>query len=275
MNSIELCDVTKRFGAMTAVDRVSLIIDEPGVVAMLGPNGAGKTTTIDMLLGLRRPTSGSVRIFGIDPSVARVRERIGCAPQQSGVPESLRVREILEFVAQQYPRAFDVSQTLSDFGLTQYARRQAGVLSGGELRRLTLALAFIGMPDLVMLDEPTNGLDLEARRGVWDYIRAYAAGGGTVLLTTHHMEEAEALASRIVVLNNGRIVRDGSAQEIRRSGTRRVSYVDSSGSKIVLSTDDSDTVVRELVRSDVAFSDLCVTGQSLEDAILSLFEEAV
>jgi len=275
VNSIELCDVTKRFGAMTAVDRVSLIIDEPGVVAMLGPNGAGKTTTIDMLLGLRRPTSGSVRIFGIDPSVARVRERIGCAPQQSGVPESLRVREILEFVAQQYPRAFDVSQTLSDFGLTQYARRQAGVLSGGELRRLTLALAFIGMPDLVMLDEPTNGLDLEARRGVWDYIRAYAAGGGTVLLTTHHMEEAEALASRIVVLNNGRIVRDGSAQEIRRSGTRRVSYVDSSGSKIVLSTDDSDTVVRELVRSDVAFSDLCVTGQSLEDAILSLFEEAV
>ncbi len=275
MNSIELLEVTKRFGAMTAVDRVSLSIDNPGVVAMLGPNGAGKTTTIDMLLGLRRPTSGSVRVFGVDPSVARVRERIGCAPQQSGVPESLRVNEILEFVAAQYPRAFAVSQMLSDFGLTQYARRQAGVLSGGELRRLTLALAFIGMPDLVMLDEPTNGLDLEARRGVWEYINAYADGGGTVLLTTHHMEEAEALASRIVVLNNGRIVRDGSAQEIRRSGTRRVSYVDSSGSKVVFSTDDSDAAVRELVRGDVAFRDLCVTEQSLEDAILSLFEEAV
>ena len=273
MSIVEINDVYKRFGAVTAVEGLSLSIDEPGVVALLGPNGAGKTTTIDMLLGLRRPTTGSVRVLGRDPSVSHVRERIGCAPQQGGVPESLRVREILEFVAAQYPRSITVKQALSDFSLTSYAGRQAGVLSGGELRRLTLALAFIGKPDLVFLDEPTNGLDVEARRSVWEYIRAYASGGGTILLTTHHMEEAEALASRICVMNKGRLVREGTPAEIRRGGLRRVSYLDAAGAKVVTETGDSDAFVRDLVLNDVPFRDLCVVEQSLEDAVLSLLEE--
>jgi ABC-2 type transport system ATP-binding protein len=270
---VEIGEVYKRFGAVTAVDGLSLSIGEPGVVALLGPNGAGKTTTIDMLLGLRRPTAGTVRIFDTDPASARARARVGCVPQQSGVPETLLVREILEFVAAQYPRSIAIPQMLSDFGLSRYAERQAGVLSGGELRRLTLALAFIGMPELVFLDEPTNGLDIEGRRGVWEYIRAYANTGGTVLLTTHHMEEAEALASRIAVMNKGRVVREGTAGEIRRGGLRRVSYVDSSGEKVVLATGDSDGVVRDLVRNNVPFSDLSIIDQSLEDAVLSLLQE--
>lgn len=273
MSIVALQNVSKQFGAVQAVDNLSFSIDEPGVLALLGPNGAGKTTTIDMLLGLRRPTSGKVRVFGSDPGIAHVRERIGCAPQQSGVPETLLVREILEFVAAQYARSMPVLRALGDFGLTAYAKRQAGVLSGGELRRLTLALAFIGKPDLVFLDEPTNGLDVETRRAVWDYIDAYASGGGTVLLTTHHMEEAETLASRIVVMNNGSVVREGTAQDFRRSGLRRVTYVDASGVKVVLNTEDSDTVVRDLVRSGVPFSDLSIAEQSLEDAVLSLLKE--
>jgi ABC-2 type transport system ATP-binding protein len=274
VNIVALQSVSKRFGSLVAVDTLNLSIDEPGVLALLGPNGAGKTTTIDMLLGLRKPSSGTVRVFGIDPAVPSIRERIGCAPQQSGVPDSLRVCEILEFVAAQYPRSLSVSQALSDFGLTIYGKRQAGVLSGGELRRLSMALAFIGRPDLVFLDEPTNGLDVEARRSVWEYIRTYATAGGTVLLTTHHMEEAETLASRIVVMNNGRLVREGTAREIRSGGLRRVSYVDENGNKVVRATEDSDAFVRDLVLRNVAFSDLCVVDQSLEDAVLSLLEEA-
>jgi ABC-2 type transport system ATP-binding protein len=126
---------------------------------------------------------------------------------------------------------------------------------------------------LVFLDEPTNGLDVESRRSVWEYIRSYAGSGGTVLLTTHHMEEAEALASRIIVMSKGRLVREGTSTEIRRGRLRRVSYLDSSGARVVMATEDSDGLVRDLVHRDVAFSDLSVADQSLEDAVLSLLEE--
>lgn len=289
MNIIEIKHLKKSFGAVPAVDGISLAVSEPGVVALLGPNGAGKTTTLDLLLGLRRPDAGSVRIFGGDPSNAPVRRRIGCAPQQSGVPETLRVHEVAAFVAKQYPQALPVAQTLEAFGLTKLANRQAGVLSGGELRRLTLALAFIGNPDLVVLDEPTIGLDLEARRAAWEYTRAFAARGGSVLLTTHHMEEAEALASRIMVMNGGRIVRDGTAQEIRGAGrARRLVYIGApfdpaayglrahiqrDGDTVTLATDDADAAVRALVQSEVPFKNLVISERSLEDAVLSLIEE--
>lgn len=289
MNIIEIERLKKSFGAVTAVDRITFTVREPGVVALLGPNGAGKTTTIDLLLGLRRADSGTVRIFGGDPSQAPVRRRMGCTPQQSGVPETLRVREVAAFVAAQYPQALPIAQTLDDFGLTKLAKRQAGVLSGGEMRRLTLALAFVGKPDLVVLDEPTVGLDLESRRAAWEYIRAYAKAGGAVLLTTHHMEEAEALASRIMVMNGGRIVRDGTPQEIRGAGhSRRLAYVGMpfdpnafglrahiarEGDTVILATDDADAAVRALVQSEVPFKNLVISERSLEDAVLSLIEE--
>ena len=289
MSIIEIKQLKKSFGAVTAVDGISLTVTEPGIVALLGPNGAGKTTTIDMLLGLRRPSSGSVRIFSGDPSKDHVRVRIGCAPQQSGVPETIRVREALQFVAKQYPQALPIDEAIDAFALTKVAKRQAGVLSGGELRRLALALAFIGKPDLVVLDEPTTGLDLEARRAVWEYIGAYARGGGSVLLTTHYMEEAQALASRILVMNAGRIVRDGTAKEIRETGqVRRLVYVgapfdpaayglrariEREGDTVTLATDDADAAVRALVQSEVPFKNLVISERSLEDAVLSLIEE--
>lgn len=274
MSIVELRDLRKSYGATVAVSGITLTIEEPGVLAILGPNGAGKTTTLEILLGLRRPDAGEARVFGVNPMQPQVRTRIGAAPQQSGVPPTLRVREIVEFVAAQYPRPRSVSEMLDAFGLTKLARRQCGGLSGGELRRLSLAIAFVGQPDLAVLDEPTNGLDLEARRAVWDYVRAYAAYGGTVLLTTHYMEEAEALASRIVVVGSGRILREGTPEQIRQtSANRRLIYVDASGKSVTLAAADTDAAVRELVRSNVPFSNLQILSGTLEDAVLSLLEE--
>ncbi len=204
MSIVALDRVRKSFGSVTAVSGLSLEIERPGVTALLGPNGAGKTTTIDMLLGLRRPDAGTVHVLGMNPASARARRYVGCTPQQSSVPDALRVSEIVRFVADQYPDPLPAEQMLSDFGLTHLADRQAGVLSGGEVRRLMLVLAFVGRPKLVVLDEPTNGLDPETRRRVWDYVRGFSGRGGTVMLTTHHMEEAEALASRIVVVDRER-----------------------------------------------------------------------
>ena len=291
MSILELRNVRKRFGALTAVDGISLSVEGPGVVALLGPNGAGKTTTIDMLLGSRRPDEGSVRVFGGDPCVPQVRTHLGCVPQQSGVPENLRVREVLEFVAAQYPRARPAAEMLEGFGLTALSRRSAGVLSGGELRRLALALAFISSPKLVVLDEPTSGLDVEARRTVWEYVRSYADGGGTVLLTTHHMEEAQTLAGRIIVINRGRVVRDGTPAQIREAGAaRRLVYAGDpfdpaahglnaslacTDGLVSVATDDTDAAIRALVRSNVRFSNLSILDRSLEDAVLSLLEEPV
>lgn len=289
MNIIACDRVTKSFGAVTAVDALTFSITTPGVTALLGSNGAGKTTTIDMLTGVRRANSGTVRVFGADPANAKTRAQIACVPQQSGVPETLRVREIIEFVAQQYPNPMPVAQAISDFGLTNLRQRQAGGLSGGELRLLTLALAFVGRPDLVFLDEPTNGLDVEARRTVWEYVRSYAACGGSVLLTTHHMEEAEALASRILVMNHGRIIRDGTPKAVREGGTtRRLAYIGDpfdpaayglqatltrTDGRVAVCTRDIDSAVRALVSSGVAFRDLAIEDQTLEDAILTLLEE--
>lgn len=289
MSIVEVRDLQKSFGTVRALDGTSFAIREPGVVALLGPDGAGKTTTIDLLLGLRRPDGGSVRILGNDPQQAKARERVGCVLQQGGVPENLRVHEVLAFLAAQYPRSHSPAQMLDAFGLSPLAGRAAGVLSGGELRRLTLALAFIGCPQLVVLDEPTCGLDMEARRAVWDYVRSYAQSGGTVLLTTHHMEEAEALASRIVVINHGRIVRDGTAEHIRLAGaSRRLVYVGDpfdpaayglratlacSDGLVSVATEDTDAAIRALVQSNVRFKNLSIVDRSLEDAVLSLLEE--
>lgn len=282
----EIIDVRKRYGKVNAVDGVTLEASRAEVLALLGPNGAGKTTTLEMLLGLRHPDSGSVRVLGGSPRDERVRARFGVTPQQTGVPETLRVREIVEFVAGHYAHPADVPQTLKAFGLEGFARRQAGGLSGGELRRLGLVLAFIGEPELVVLDEPTTGLDVEARRAVWEYVQEYARRGGTVLLTTHNMEEAQALATRIAVMHSGRVVTNGTPQQIRaRASTRRIVYAGEwfdpaafgldalaqrDGERIMLSARDTDAVVRALVSNNIAFRDLVVSEGSLEDAVLSL-----
>jgi ABC-2 type transport system ATP-binding protein len=276
MSIVDISQARKTYGNVVAVDGISLRIEQPGIVALLGANGAGKTTTIDMLMGLRKPSGGTVRVFGRNPMEPDARVRVGSVPQEGGVPSTLRVNEIVDFVAAQYPQALPAAQMLDDLGLAPLAKRQAAALSGGELRRLTLALAFVGRPQLVVLDEPTNGLDVAARRNVWNYIRGYARSGGTVLLTTHHMEEAEALSSRIVVMDRGRIVRDGSAAEIRgRVASRRLVYELPHGETISVDAADTDEAIRELVRNNVPFKNLCIVDGSLEDAVLALIEEPV
>ncbi|MBV8064153.1 MAG: ATP-binding cassette domain-containing protein [Actinobacteria bacterium] len=194
--------VEKRLGRRTILSSIDLCVERGTLVSLLGPNGAGKTTLVSLLLGLRRPTAGDVRVFGGDPRDWRARRRLGATPQEMGFPPTLRVSEVLDIAGGR--------GGIEAFGLQDVLRRQTGALSGGQRRRLALAIAFARSPDLVVLDEPTTGLDVEARRAAWGAIRSFAAGGGTVLLTTHHLEEARVLSDRVVVLAEGRIVADGS-----------------------------------------------------------------
>ena len=214
MTAAALREVSKRFGETAALDGVDLELRTGEVLALLGPNGAGKTTALSILLGLRRPDSGRAELFGEDPRRPGARAAIGVTPQESGFPPTLRVREIVDLVRAHFPDPVPAEELLDRFGLTEIARRQAGGLSGGERRRLSVALAFAGRPRALFLDEPTTGLDVEARRAVWREVREYAGGGRTVLLTTHHLEEAEALASRVVLLARGRIAAEGSPAEL-------------------------------------------------------------
>jgi ABC-2 type transport system ATP-binding protein len=204
-----LKDVTKRFGSLVALDRVALELRGGEVLALLGPNGAGKTTALSVLLGLRRPDEGRAELFGSDPRRPASRGVVGVTPQESSFPPTARVREIVDLVGAHFAVPVGTDDLLDRFGLAECARRQAGGLSGGERRRLSVALAFVGRPLAVFLDEPTTGLDVEARRAVWGELQAYSASGGTILLTTHYLEEAEALASRIVLLSRGRAVTEG------------------------------------------------------------------
>jgi len=277
-------EVRRSYGAVIALDGVSLDLPRGGLVGLLGPNGAGKSTLIGLLSGQRKPSSGRVEIFGGDPRTASNRVRLGMTPQETGLPPTLKVKEVLSFVAAHYPDPMAVGPLLDRFGLSDKATSQTGALSGGQKRRLALALALVGRPELVLLDEPTTGLDVEARRDVWAAIRDYHANGATVVLSSHNMAEVEALAERVVVIDRGRIVADDDVATIRtRVATRRVSLranalptlpgaerLSSDGDRHELFTSDSDAVVRELVASGAPFSDLEVVSASLEEAFVAI-----
>jgi ABC-2 type transport system ATP-binding protein len=207
--AIELRGATKRYRDHNALGPLDLAIARGERVALLGPNGAGKTTLVSLCVGLRRPTAGSVRVFGADPREWRARRRIGTTPQQMDFPPTLRGRELLELARLHTSDPLPLDELVDHFGLTDVLRPQNGALSGGQRRRLALALAFATGPDLVLLDEPTTGLDVESRRGAWAAVRSF---DGTVLLTTHHLDEAHALAERIVVLARGAVVADGHVE---------------------------------------------------------------
>ncbi|MEV4714881.1 ABC transporter ATP-binding protein [Micromonospora sp. NPDC049374] len=275
---------TRRYGDVLALDRVDLDVPAGELVGLLGPNGAGKSTLLNLLVGLRRPTGGRVLLFGGDPRDPACRRSVGVTPQETGLPGSLRVGEVVDFVGAHFPDPVPRAELLDRFGLTDLARRQAGGLSGGQRRRLAVALAFVGRPRLVLLDEPTTGLDVEARHALWDAIRAFHADGGTVLLTSHYLEEIEALAQRVVVIGQGRVLADDSVAAIRGVvGLRRVSLtaddlptlpnvvrVERDRERIHLLTGDADQLVRDLVTAGVAFRDLEVRPTSLEEAFLTI-----
>ncbi|WP_117209340.1 ABC transporter ATP-binding protein [Allorhizocola rhizosphaerae] len=274
-------DVSRRYGDVLALDQVSLDVHNGEIVGLLGPNGAGKTTLLNLFIGLRRATSGRVELFGGDPGDPARRLRIGVTPQETGLPSTLRVGECVDFVAAHYPDPVPRGELLARFGLSDLARRQTGGLSGGQKRRLAVALAFVGRPRLVFLDEPTTGLDVSARRALWEAIREFP---GSVLLTSHYLEEIEALADRVVVIGGGRVLADDTIDAVRNLvALRRVSLsgehvprLDAvvsehrDNGRIHLMTPDSDALVRQLVTAGVAFRDLEIHAASLEEAFLTL-----
>jgi len=283
-----LASVSKSFGEVRALHDVDLEVHAGEVVAVLGPNGAGKTTAVKLLLGLAGANAGTVSVFGGDPRNPRSRLRVGAMLQVGRVPETLRVRELIDLFASYYVKPLAVQETLAAAGLKGIEKRKFGVLSGGQKQRVLFALAICGDPDLLFLDEPTVGLDVEARRILWDEIRHLVARGKTVLLTTHYLQEADALADRIVVINRGAIIAEGTPTEIKaRTAGRQIRCVTSlpiatvcslpgvlevrsDRGAIVISTALAEPVLRELFRSDPELSEIEVTSGGLEEAFLAL-----
>ena len=279
---------SRSFGDVCALDDVSLEVGAGELVGLLGPNGAGKTTLLSLINGRRRVDSGTVRIFGQDPRTPAARLGLGTTPQDTGLPPTLRVGEVVDFVAGHYADPLDRGELLARFALADLARRQTGGLSGGQQRRLAVALAFVGRPRLVLLDEPTTGLDVESRRALWQALRDYHADGVTILLTSHYIEEVEALARRVVVIDEGRVLADGDLDSVlARVNVRQVSLRSEAdrarlvqlpgvtsathdGTRHRLLTTDSDALVTGLVRSGLDFDSLEVHGVSLEEAFLAL-----
>ncbi|HEY1808086.1 MAG TPA: ABC transporter ATP-binding protein [Acidobacteriaceae bacterium] len=288
----KLHSVTRRYGAVTALDNFSMTLHAGEVVALLGPNGAGKTTAVRLLLGLIGADSGTARILGRDPRDAAARTRIGAMLQVSRVPEMMRVREHIDLFRSYYPHPLSTAEVLRTARLESVANQMFGKLSGGQKQRTLFGLALCGNPDLIFLDEPTVGMDIESRRALWDQVRAFSAAGKTVLLTTHYLEEADMLASRIVVLNKGKVVCEGTPAEIKNrvSGRRircitqldpeflrtlpTVSEVLQDREAVVIRAEHPESVVREMLLRDESLHGLEIAAAALEDAFLALTGDA-
>ncbi|MEV6795569.1 ABC transporter ATP-binding protein [Streptomyces sp. NPDC051320] len=282
----------KTFGTIRAVDGADLEINRGETVALLGRNGAGKSTTISLLLGLDAPDAGRVRLFGRAPEEAVRAGLVGAMLQEGRPIPRVTVRELVAFVASTYPDPLPVDEALDMAGLGEHGARRVDKLSGGQAQRVRFAVALAGNPELIVLDEPTAALDVEARRAFWDSMRAYARRGNTVLFSTHYLEEADDNADRIVVIDRGRIVADGSSELIKRSGGGSlvsfdlagrsteglsllpgVSSVEIRGDRASLRTDDSDATVIALAELN-AIRGLAVAPATLEDAFLTLTSHA-
>src|SRR5436309_4301803 len=276
---VELTHVTKRYGDVEAVRDVSFQIDAGEIVAMLGPNGAGKTTSINLMLGLRNPTSGTARLFGLDPKDLKARSRIGVMLQASGVHGLLRVTEIVDLFRSYYPAPLPAAEAIAMAGLEEKARSLVKDLSGGQRQRLYLALAVCGNPDTLFLDEPTVGMDVEGRRRFLEEIGELAAKGRTVVLTTHYLEEADQLAQRVIVINHGRVIADSSPAAIKaRVAGKRITFSTTAppeerqlaglrlssrqieDHRVRLLTNEPEEVLRELFRRGVEIQNLEVAG---------------
>src|SRR5579863_10195605 len=283
--------VNKNYGPVRALRGVDFRVRAGEVVALLGPNGAGKTTAIKLLLGLMPPTAGKVRVFGNDPTNPENRLRTGAMLQVGRVPETLRVREHIDLFSTYYRRSLPLSEVLAAAGLEKLRDRKYAELSGGQKQRVLFALVICGDPDLLFLDEPTVGLDVEARRMLWDEIRQLTRRGKTVLLTTHYLQEADALADRVAVINKGEIIAEGTPATIKAQTAGKrircitslsistlrqipgVMEVNEDREAVELHAAEAETVVRELLARDASLSGLEVSSAGLEEAFLALTQD--
>ncbi|HTZ83570.1 MAG TPA: ABC transporter ATP-binding protein [Candidatus Acidoferrales bacterium] len=284
--------VNKNYESIRALSHVDFGVRAGEVVALLGPNGAGKTTAVKLLLGLLQPNAGKVRVFGGDPVNPENRMRTGAMLQVGRVPETLRVREHIDLFSSYYMKPMPVAEVLASAGLEKIQDRKFGDLSGGQKQRVLFALAICGNPDLLFLDEPTVGLDVEARRMLWDEIRALVRRGKTVLLTTHYLQEADALADRIAVIDKGEIVAQGTPATIKaQTAGKKIRCITSLGLNALrqirgvtevkedreafeIHTSMAEPVVRELLARDAALSGLEVSSGGLEEAFLALTQDS-
>ncbi|WP_326807585.1 ABC transporter ATP-binding protein [Streptomyces sp. NBC_01186] len=296
--AVEFADAGKTYGTVKALSGLSVTLHPGETVALLGPNGAGKSTTLDLLLGLRNPDpGGSVRLFGTSPRQAVTDGRVGAMLQSGGLMDGVRVRELVALACDLHPRGYPTEHVLEEAGITEIADRMVGKLSGGQEQRVRFALATAGACDLIVLDEPTTGMDVSARRDFWSAMRAQAAQGRTVLFATHYLEEADEVADRVLVMHRGRLLADGSAADIKAmAGARRISFslgtvpdgrleaalrglpgvseIELAGSAVRVRSADADATVHALYQLGLWPRDLEVTGLGLEQAFLTLTQRA-
>lgn len=288
----QLKAVRKQYGQQIALNGVDFAIGTGEVVALLGPNGAGKTTMLRLLLGLASPSSGTVEVFGRNPKLDGTRARTGAMLQVGKVPETLRVSEHIDLFSSYYPNPLRVDQVLAIAGLNGLERRAFGELSGGQKQRVLFALAICGNPDLLFLDEPTVGLDVESRRAMWGQIRHLVTSGKTVLLTTHYLEEADALATRIAIISHGRIIANGTPEDIKAktlgkrvrcvtslpiSAVRQLpGVIDAKADRgaLEIHTRQAEILVRHLLSQDPSLTGLEVSSGGMEEAFLALTGQA-
>src|ERR1700704_2698448 len=283
--------VCKNYGEVLALRNVNFAVRSGEVVALLGPNGAGKTTAVKLLLGLMQPNAGKVRVQGGDPTNPENRMRTGAMLQIGRVPETLRVREHIDLFSSYYSKPLPLKEVLASAGLEKFVERKFGDLSGGQRQRVLFALAICGDPDLLLLDEPTVGLAVEARRALWDAIRRMVERGKTVLLTTHYLEEADALADRVTVINRGEIIAEGTPAEIKaKTSGKRIRCITRLGlaslrqipgvvevredrEAVEIHSGEAESVVRELLALDPSLSGLEISSAGLEEAFLALTKD--
>ncbi|MFF8696330.1 ABC transporter ATP-binding protein [Streptomyces sp. NPDC015144] len=290
--AVRFTQVSKTYGEVRAVDGLTLELRPGETVALLGPNGAGKSSTLDLLLGLRTADSGSVEVFGTTPQDAIAAGRVGAMLQSGGLMEDVTVGELVGLACALHPRPLPVAEVLSRAGLAQIAGRMVNKLSGGQEQRVRFALATAGANDLIVLDEPTTGMDVTARQAFWATMREQAEQGRTVLFATHYLEEADAIADRVLVLHKGRLLADGTAAEIKaRAGARRISFelegpvdeaalrglphlstLDVTGNRVRIQSHDADATVHAVYRLGLYPRALEVAGLGLEQAFVAITE---
>jgi ABC-2 type transport system ATP-binding protein len=287
----ELSGVSKRFGKIVALDELSLAVRNGELFALLGPNGAGKTTAISLFLGLYQPDGGSATLFGCSPQSIDVRRRIGVMMQEAALAPELRVREQIDLVASYYPDPLSPEAAMELTGIAELGRRPYAKLSGGQKRQTQFAMALVGRPSLLFLDEPTAGLDVQAREIVWTTIRRLVADGCSVVLTTHYLEEAEALADRVAVIARGRLIASGTVDDMRALVVRKriacrtsltpeqvrcwpdVQTATTDGQSLRITTTNAENVVRRLLAADDDLQDLEIERARLAEAFTELTQE--